>query len=202
MALRHISEEEMRRTLQRAQEIHQSLSPESEHDEMFIRAAEEIGISREAMVQAIQERQQETAAARNPGDFVFAPSDDGFLYAGTITSVTGERILVRFLNGSERAYDASQIQPVAFLPGSKVQFKFPGLGWTTGRVTRYDPIVRTVFVTSIWDTETQERPLSQVRLAPVKPAMSSQMQEMLLKVAIATGATGTALGFLLGHLLR
>ena len=202
MALKQISDEKMRQTLQRAQEIAQQPIPADQEEELFIQAAEEIGIAREATLQALGERRMIEAAPLSAGDLVFAPSTDGFLYVATIVSVSGAVLRVRFISGGERMFDRSEVQSAALLPGTKVQYKYFQQCWYGGRAERYDPDIRTVFVASSWEMQTRELPLSQVRIRRTKTPHALQVDQMMWRVAATIGAGGTLLGFLLGHFLH
>ncbi len=203
MRLERITEGEMRETLQRAQEIAQQRPALSDDEyESFLRAAEEVGIPRQATLQALRERRLIPEHPLAQDDLVFAPSDDGNLYAAIILSVDRARVTARFFTGGVQTFAPGDVTPASFVPGRKLQYKYPGFGWLGGRVSRYDPITRTVWLTSVWDQQEAEVPLARLRLAPRKQARTPAANPLLWKLGLICGGGGTLLGILLDHLLR
>ena len=167
MPLEQIPGQQIRETLQRAQEIAQAEPARDDgRVDAFLNAAEEIGIPREATLQALRERPLIPPKPLTPGDLVFVPSEDQNLYVASVLSVEGAEVLVRFVSGGEHACSAGETQPLSLTPGRTVQYKYQGFGWITGQVSRCGPTSRTVWLTSIWDQQERAVPLSLIRLAP------------------------------------
>ena len=207
MPSRLLTEDEFSETLRRAQEIaYQSrdlASPEPAY-ETYLKAAEEVGVPRDALLQALRERLLIPSESLEVGGKVFAPSVDGACYPATITRLDGQSVTVEFVSGGEHTCTLSDLQPLALMPGRKIQFNFGSFwGWLDATVTKYDPARGQVVVESGFDTARGS--LSKVRLAPVKPQKpraAGAVSRLLFWTALAAGSAGTGLGFLLSHLLR
>lgn len=208
--LRHLTSEEMRETLQRASEIARSQSPLAEPTaeeelESYLSAAEEAGIPRDALLQALRERHLAPIADLTPGKSVFAPSADDTLHVAEILRVDGATAHVRFSSGGEHTVAVADLRPLSLVPGLKVQclWKYEmgmGEGWENAEVVRFDPKSGRVQVNTTW-LGTREVPLKRLRLVPRAVPAQARMHHLLWKVALAGGAFGGALGLLLGKLL-
>ncbi len=162
------SEQQIREILARAEQIHLGASEEQESDsKALIKAAEEAGLPREAVEQALRERLEAETPNLNPGEFVFAPSADGKLYVAEVKSSNSVGTSVQFLNGSELTVSAAQIQPAKFLPGSKVNANWPHWGWWQCTVISFDKPNRLLRLSDGWGTE-KTFPLAEVRIDPPK----------------------------------
>src|SRR6185369_27535 len=116
-------EEELGETLRRAREIaaHGERADHEAAYEGYVRAAEEMGISREAVLQALCERLLIPAEQFAAGHTVFAPSMDGCWYLAEILS-TGDLVAsVRFLSGGERTVPLADLRPASLVPGRRLQ---------------------------------------------------------------------------------
>lgn len=206
MASLQLSEEDLRETLRRAQEIAgQSRDPaESEPVyEGYLKAAEEVGIPREATLQALRERLLIPAETLKPGEMVFAPSVDGAWYPATLVSIGTQTATVRFVDGGDHTCALADLHALALVPGRGVQFDFGDWGWWDATVRKYDPVKGQVHVQAgapVW--ETAKGPLSKVRLAPRKRAPDRRVTRLLLLTSLLSGLAGTGIGLLLGSLLR
>lgn len=175
------NETEIREILRRAEEIHVGGSQEQESEadsKALIKAAEEAGLPREAVEQALQERLQQTAAPNTPGEFIYAPSTDGKLYVAEVISSQNGTITAKFLNGSETTFPASEAQPAHFLPGAKVQANWPNFGWWTCTVLGFDKPNRLIRLTDGWGTE-KSFPLADIRYVPKKEHTTTLNKKLL-----------------------
>ncbi|MBX3114530.1 MAG: hypothetical protein KF836_08185 [Fimbriimonadaceae bacterium] len=160
------TEQQVREILARAEQIHLGATNEQESDtKALIKAAEEAGLPREAVEQALRERLDTQTPNLTPGEFVFAPSTDGKLYVAEVKSSGSNTTTVQFLIGSELSVPSSQIQPAVFLPGSKVKANWPHWGWWTCTVLSFDKPNRLVRLSDGWGTE-KTFPLTEIRLDP------------------------------------
>src|SRR5437016_2718188 len=117
------SEEERRETLRRAQEIADNPPARSETGELesYLRAAEETGIPRDAVLAALRERLLVPADSLKEGDLVFAPSADGASYPARIDRFQGDEVVVTFMSGGEHTLALASIRPLGLVPGRQLQ---------------------------------------------------------------------------------
>lgn len=189
---------ELREVLERAEEIQlqSAISPESSELDGIVAAAEEAGLSRDAVLQAVRERLSLLGHPPEIGDRVFAKSADGHFYVAKVVSVHEGRVKVLYLNGSEHALGAADLRPCTFLPGQKLMCPWPHWGWWTCTVLSFDNKRDKVKVTDGWGTEKSFK-VSEVRL-PIERSLSERTQRMkvaltLWAAAIAGGAVGSAI---------
>lgn len=183
------TEQQVREILARAEQIHLGAANEQESDtKALIKAAEEAGLPREAVEQALRERLDTQTPNLTPGEFVFAPSTDGKLYVAEVKSSGSNTTTVQFLIGSELSVPSSQIQPAVFLPGSKVKANWPHWGWWTCTVLSFDKPNRLVRLSDGWGTE-KTFPLTEIRLDPPKVVNTSSIIKVPRGVQIAFYAT-------------
>lgn len=152
--------------LRRAQEIDEQtrlmLEPYPEYTEV-IRAAEEVGIARDATLQALRERMSLPVQAFEPGTRVFAKSADGHFYAATLEKIQGRTAHIRFVNGSEHVADMTDLRMFSLTPGQKLMFHSPSYGmWVQAEVVRFNRDSGSVTVNAWYQEETV--PLEKVRL--------------------------------------
>jgi hypothetical protein len=157
-----LTEEDIREVLARAEEIHLLGEPSSQVD--IVRAAEEAGLPKEAVEQALRERF--FAEPPKVGDMVFAPSSDGRHYVAEVLAESGSSLKVRFMKGSEATVRADSLKPCGFLPGEEVSVDWPWWGWWGVSVVSYDKANKSVQVTDGWSEEWFS--LDKVRLDPPK----------------------------------
>jgi hypothetical protein len=213
MRLQQLNEEDLRETFQRAREIADYSEPlpggESEL-ETYIRAAEEVGIPREATLQALRERFALHGEAFEVGQQVFAPSVDGFWYIATIQKLADHTATVQFGNGGTHTCAVSDLRHLSFLPGRKLQGDVKGWGWYNVRVNRYDADKQKLHVIhDDWSETKEAMQLHQLRLTkdqacpPTRTELDERatLKKALVRCAWLAGGTGLALGFLLDRLL-
>src|SRR3712207_320800 len=140
MQSRLLTEEDLRETFNRAREIAEQSAPlatPSSELEHYLQAAEEMGIPREATLQALRERTA-VSGTFSVGESVFAPSLDGFWYIAEVVSLGDHSAKVRFLSGGEHTCAVSDLRPLSFVPGRKLQGDVKGWGWYGIRVERFN----------------------------------------------------------------
>lgn len=160
-------EDELSGLLRRATEI----STETEHllvedPELaqIAHAAEEAGLPREAILQALRERLAEKNNLFKDNEIVLAESADGIFYPALIKGTEGATVKVRFFQGGEAFVTAHSVQPFSAVPGARFQFFAKELGvWATGALTRFNEDARTATF-QCWGSE-YTVPLEKVRLS-------------------------------------
>jgi hypothetical protein len=210
MPLRHLSEEELRETIQRAREISDNsrdLSLPDAELEAYLQAGEEMEIPREALLQALRERQPALIERFAVGDQVFAPSVDGFWYPAEVLELGEHTAKVRFVSGSEHSTAVVDLKPLGLLPGRKLEANLKDWGWWNAVVERYDPATGLVHIVhDDWFSENEAVPLTRVRLAPKQRARKEgagnpALRQLVLRWALLAGGIGVAAGVLLDRLL-
>jgi hypothetical protein len=202
-----LTDEELRQTLDRARQIATAgdataLVP-AEAEE-YVRAAEELGVPREALVQALRERQL-LRGAFDPGDLVFAPSMNQFWYVARVAKIDGGVATVDFVGGSEHTCPVAELRPFSLIPGRKIQADLGpwGGGWSSSAVLKYEPETGTVYVDSFGQRAKVE--LAALRLPEklVRPVTEEEKRVQALtrasavRIAVAAGAVGLLAGVLL-----
>lgn len=197
-----MEQDRLRAVLQRAEEIQIQQSVELHargETNQLIEAAVEAGLSREAVEQALRERIAIEHQSLQPGELVFAPSGDGFLYAAKVVSLEEGVAVVRFLSGSDIRLLQSELRPFALLPGQKVSAPWPDWGWWTCQVVRFDREHYQVRLSDGWGSE-HSFPISEIRLAIPRPgSIRDRIEAYAAHAAFALG--GGAIGALLTWLL-
>lgn len=187
-------EQAIREILRRAEEIHIG-APQQDDTEAkaIIKAAEEAGLPRAAVEQALQERLTQSQPTTTPGEFLFAPSADGKLYVAEVVSSNGATTQARFLNGSDISVPTSQTQPANFLPGSKVYANWPSFGWWNCTVISFDKPNRLLRLSDGWGNE-KTFPLAEVRINPPVQTNSKLQRDLIyiwdiykMQIVIAAG---------------
>jgi hypothetical protein len=123
LQISELDQQDLTEVLQRAQALDTTrvIAPETGQDlESFLRAAEEIGISRETVLQALREKLGHPLEGIAPGDQVFAKSADGAFYVATVSAVQGNAATVRFISGSDHTLPLSDLRGFSILPGQKL----------------------------------------------------------------------------------
>lgn len=198
-----LGEEELRGVLSRAYEIDQRThgTQEGAH-EAVLRAAEEAGLSREAVGQAIQERLGLLGRPPSVGEMVFAKGEGDKLYPAEILEAGGHDYAVRFANGEERRVAFENLRPLNLLPGERLVCPWPDWGYWNCTIISYNPEKRTVKVTDNWGSE-KKFDLSQVyRQADGARDRSPSRHISGLYVAaaaLAGGVVGSVVTWLLTH---
>ena len=162
-----LNENEIREILKRAEQIHIGAAREDEEadSKALIKAAEEAGLPREAIEQALRERLEAQTITSTPGDFIFAPSADGKYYTAEFIESNAHTTRARFLTGGEISFPTEQAHPAQFLPGSKIQANWPNFGWWTCTVIAFDKPNRLLRLSDGWGNE-KSFPLAEVRFTP------------------------------------
>jgi hypothetical protein len=208
-----LSDESVRQTVRRAAEIMEHTTVDGSSDPhasvaLYLDAAEEAGISRDAMLQALYEQKILVSAdSFQMGEMVFAESEaDGNLYPATVIARGPNSIKAAYKVTGEATVPISSVREFAVLPGTRLQFHHPdflGVGlWGTGRVNQYDPVTELLEMSCGGMSFTV--PLSNIRLKKqetVKPAPITTVQAKLIQVGIAAGSAGIVIGGLLTWLL-
>lgn len=206
-----LTQEEIGQTISRANQIveQQSAAPAnpSAGYEAYVSAAEEIGIPRDAMLQALRERQLLPVDSVSPGDSVFALSADNAFYPATIVRVVNDAsIVVKFVAGGEHTVSAYDIRPQSMVPGRLLQFQHEDLGegiWFSGRLVDYNPVKQVATVSNGYMSFTVS--INRIRLKGNKPQVAkapASVRQLLLRATLIAGSTAGGIGFLLGYLLH
>jgi hypothetical protein len=163
-----LSDEELAQTLQRAEQIATRVphgtALEEKYD-AYLRATDEMGIPREAVIQALRERLNIRDMTVEPGTRVFAPSADGYWYVATVTQVDNDRASVRFEAGGEHTCGVDELKPASLLPGTIVHACWTGDDiWYGARIRKYNTDKKKVEVIYRADGTVETLPLDRIRL--------------------------------------
>lgn len=198
-----MTQEERLQLLARASEIEQqaqvNLDRNIEASEL-VAAAEETGLSREAVLQALRERLSLTEVILKQGDLVFAKSVDRFLYPARITGIMDGVLEIEFLSGGKSVLPRHQVFAFQAIPGQVLNCPWPDWGWWNCRVLRYDAVQEIVYVTDGWGEQNQF-PISQVRVKQDSELQTTRRDQILYYagVAIGSGVLGAILMRLFTH---
>jgi hypothetical protein len=181
--------EDLRAVLARAAEIESgrrlALQAGDEVEDV-VRAAEEVGLPRDAVMQALRER---LAHLQPPevGELVYAQSADGRFYPARLVSAEPGLLRVRYLKGSDAALAPGQVRRFDVSPGAKVEVPWPKWGWWGAEVVAYNAEAQSVEVTDGMTKMTF--PIIETRLR--KPATPGQarLQQFLVAAALLVGGT-------------
>ncbi len=204
-----LTEEEVSQTLQRAEEIAAagtSVPGLEQTYSTYIKAAEELGIPRDALILALRERLDIQMDSVEVGARVFAPSADGFCYAATVSSADNQMATVQFVTGGTATVSISGLKPFSLSPGTIVNGCHKGDDdWWSARVRFYDEGKNEVTIVYRTDGSIEVLPLERIRL-PIRarPAARSAWQWLpspILDLAVKLTAGGV-IGFLLAQLLH
>ncbi len=186
-----LTEEDIKGVLARAEEIYLKTS-DSHDSDVVIRAAEEAGLPREAVEQALREQFELFHEAPAVGDLVFARSSDDHHYVAQVTAMSETGYRVRFLKGGESAMPLQSLKPCYFLPGEEVTVNWPWWGWWAVSVVSYDAESRQVQVSDGWNEEWFA--MTDIRLDPPKKVGAVRKAQIWTYAAlIACGATVSAI---------
>lgn len=185
-----MTNDQFREVLARAEEIDLQRAmqlEESNETNQLIAAAEEAGLSREAVLTALRERLSLAEQPLADGDLVFAQSADERHYVARVLSVDGGVLRVQFLNGSEATVKRAKCRPFQATPGSKMQAQWPNWGWWTCNVISYDSRNQKVQLSDGW-SEQQWFHVSDVRLDLRREGRTGPRPwQSLMYVAVAAG---------------
>jgi hypothetical protein len=190
---KHLTEEQIRDALSRAEELHLRSALASDNDpaiESVLNAAEEMGLPREAMLKALQERLGKPMATPKVGERVFAKSADGKYYVAEVLATEGEEFRIRFLSGADATVSMEDLMPCNFVPGFKVVVQWPVWGWYKGDVVAYDAKREKVTVSDGWNEK--KFSLDEIRLDPPKDSNLNPRAKIywtLISIGAAMGGT-------------
>jgi len=197
-----LSEEQIRQVLSRAEEIHlREAMAECADGEVasILRAAEELGLPREAVRQAVHEQLGIPLVPPKAGEIAYAKSADGHFYVVDVLSCDERTAKVRFIKGGEHTVPITDLRPCSFLPGQKLVAKWPFWGWWPGDVVSYNAGKKRVKVTDGWTEKTFS--LGDIRMQPPKAPrqnVHSRAYWFLFSLgALAGGGIGTLITWLL-----
>ena len=208
-----LSDESIQQTVRRAAEImeHEALGSSADPHAsvaLYLDAAEEAGISRDAMLQALYEQKILVSAdSFQIGDMVFAESEaDGNLYPATVIARGPNSIKAAYKVAGEATVPAASVREFAVIPGTKLQFHHPdclGAGlWGTGKVSAFHPETE-MFDMSYGGTN-YSVPIANVRIKKpeaVKSSASATIQARIIQACLISGSAGIVIGGLLTWLL-
>ncbi len=196
-------DEHVREVLARAEEIHQQellpldIGPQMQE---VVQAAEESGLSRSAVMQALRERVSAHRTPPEPGELVFAPSEEGDWYAAELVAVDKGQAKVRFLGGSDARFSLEELRPFQMLPGQQVQCPWPDWGWCGCTVVSYDRENRKVRLSDFWGSEYTFH-LSDVYVEPPKPRKEPLLAALRARATLALVSAGLVAGGAIGALV-
>ncbi|MGH7709640.1 MAG: hypothetical protein ACREOG_00055 [Gemmatimonadaceae bacterium] len=194
-----LTDEELQDVLARADEIERtSRRGEQFHAELeaVIGAAEEVGLSRQAVERALRERLDLPMTVPTPGTTVWAKSADGKSYVAEVLATSQDDVRVRFLTGSLHDATLDEIRPCSFIPGERVVCDWPWWGPWTCSVVSYDHEKKRVKLSDGWGY-IKTFSLSEVWLPQRKPETGGSRRRVYLTLLGA----GTAIGALVGSII-
>ena len=183
---------EIRQLLTRAQEIQtqQLTGQEAETEvDMIVSAAQETGLSREAVMQALRERTNLSDRPVEAESLVFALGGGKHYHAAKVRRVEDGLVTVKFLSGAEVSLPRIQIKPFNMIPGQKVSCPWPDWGWWNSTVLSYDDENQMVYVTDGWG-DNQTFHLSDIRIGPDNPPRTGKTTLWLAFTALALTSGG------------
>ena len=187
----HLTDDEIASVVERAHEISSlegRLDTEKSDLEQYVKIAEEMGVPRVAMEQALNERFAFLEEKLEEGQMVFAESGDKYFYLARIVASGENSVQVEFFNGGDGTVGRHELQRATFAPGTLYDYYSPmKMMYVRGRVARYDKQNLTVTFNT-WGVE-ETVPVAKVRLrkdAKTGVTLSSWM------IAVATGLGGAA----------
>lgn len=190
--------------LERAEELNEDMSTLLLHRPEYknlVDAAQEAGMSREAVLMALRERLEETAREFKEGEFVFAESDDHHWYAAKYLGMEGSRCKLRYMTGGEALVEPTKLRAFGLNPGKKVQcYNATNKTWTSAEVIRYNPDSHSVTV-NYWYTE-EVLPIERIRIKRDFKGVNLNIKNKGLAIAIAIALGSGFLGALITMLLK
>jgi hypothetical protein len=196
-----LTDEELRDVLARAEEI-QRASRIGRDAELraVISAAEEVGLERAAVEQALRERLDVPLAPPAAGELVFAQSADDKYYVAEVLSASPDSARVRYLRGSEHTVTLDRLRPCAFLPGSRVTCHWPWWGPWTCTVISYDAAKQRVKLSDGWGA-TKTFNVSDVWIEPPRKSALANRRRIYITLLGWGAGVGAVVGYALTRLL-
>ncbi len=164
----------------------------------LLRAAEEAGLSRSAVTQALRERLAVERTPIEPGSLVLAEFGQGKLYAAEVLDLHPGRAKVRFFSGVEALVSLEDVEHFQMMPGQVVRCPWPNWGWWTCTVVSYDHNKKMVKATDNWG-QTLPFDLADIyveRKTKVAHPASAINARLFAGVIAASGIVGAALTWL------
>ena len=186
-----LTNNEMRAVLERAAEIQRDERDFELTD--VVSAAEEAGLSRQAVERALSERLNISLTPPAVGEMAWAKSVDGKFYLAKVMSLSDDGVNVRFLRGSQHRVALNEVRPCSLVPGERVVVYWPWWGPWTCSVVSYDAAQMEVKLSDGWG-DTKTFPISEVWVAPAKPPSSTARRRVYAKLIGAGVAVGAAIG--------
>lgn len=193
-----LTEEQVREVLARAEQIQQRLQAEGASTtrvDDVIRAAEEVGLSRDAVELALAEHLNTHGEPAKAGERVFALSTDGKYYVADVIEATESSARVKFIRGGERTLAHSDLRPFALVPGQRVVCPWQNWGDWTCTVVSYHEDSQKVCVYDGWSTEKMFG-IDQIHLDPPRPANASSVAFGRLALFLSGGVVGAIVTWL------
>lgn len=202
MSLEHLTPEQAREVLARAEDIQRRMDAGEVHSvgaDALLAAAEEAGLSREAIEQALAEVSPQPLQRVSAGQLVFALSADKKYYPAEVLATGPREVLVRFMSGGEHSLLPEQVRPARFLPGEKISCPLPFWGWWACKVVKFDHDAMEVTVTDDWNTFTFD--VSKVRLDPPKDNEETSRTKLIRNAYLWGVASGGIIAAIVTRLL-
>ncbi len=198
-----LTDEEFRDVLARAEEIDRAARHGDEWNAELaavVGAAEEVGLSRQAVERALAERFNLPATPPVVGSLAWARSADGKYYVAEVLATSEEGARVRFLSGGEHRLALDELRPCSFIPGERVDCNWPNWGPWTCTVVSYDSDKRKVGLSDSWGS-TKKFPVSEVWLAPAKTDSAAARRRTYATLLAAGASVGALVGSIITALL-
>jgi hypothetical protein len=189
-----LTQEQLQDVLARAEEIQRAEATNSYAS--VVAAAEEAGLSKDAVGRALQERLGLLGAPPESGELVFARGPQDRFFAAEVLERREHAYRVKLLNGGEQTVRFEDLRPMNLLPGEKVVCPWPDWGWWTCTVLRFDLDRRKLRVTDNWGSE-KVFDLAEVYKAEQKPGIRDKAKWLLFSaIGLGGGIVGSLLTWL------
>lgn len=198
-----LTDDELRDVLARAEEIQRASRYGHEWNAEFaavVGAAEEVGLSRQSVERALNERFNLSMTPPVVGTLTWARSADGKFYVAEVLSTFEHGARVRFLRGSEHSVTADELRPCAFIPGERVVCDWPWWGPWTCSVVAYDPVQQRVKL-SDGSGSTRTFAVAEVWLPPAKADPRASRTRLYASLIGAGAGVGALIGSIITALL-
>lgn len=201
-----LTDDELRDVLARAEAIQASATRgDAANAEIraVIAAAEEVGLSRQAVEQALRERFDVAGGVPAVGELAFAESADGKYYVARVLELSENGARVRYLRGSEASVALDRLRACSLVPGTRVVADWPMWGAWTCTVLSYDAEKERVKVSDGWGSTAKVK-LTDVWLDPQKaPRPGNPSRARVYATLLGVGAVfGAVVGSVLTLLVR